>query len=172
MAVGERAKASRAICQAVMGLTAFQKAHAVFVFVGMPGEPDTDALIDEALAVGKRVCVPRCGVKPRMDAVPILSRADLRPGTLGIPEPPADAPAAAPEEIDLALIPCLSAGRDGSRLGHGAGYYDAYLAGRRMQKICLCFEVLVRDSVPMMPLDIWMDAVITEKGIDTREGTI
>jgi len=160
-----RAAASRAIREAVLALPAYQAARTVFIYVSMPQEPDTLPLIDRALRDGKRVCVPRCGEKPRMDAVLIRSRAELRPGALGIPEPPGSAPAAAPSEIELALVPCVAAGRDGSRLGRGAGYYDAFLAGQDIKKVCLCFEGLLADDIPMTEADVLMDAVVTERAV-------
>ena len=84
----------------------------------------------------------------------IRSRQELRPGRLGIPAPGPEANAVPPAEIDLALIPGVAAGRDGSRLGHGGGYYDAFLPETRAKKICLCFEKLLTDGIPMDETDV------------------
>ena len=45
------------------------------------------------------------------------------------PEPVPEARLIRPEEIDLAVIPCLSCDGKGRRLGKGGGYYDRYLEG-------------------------------------------
>ena len=158
----ERAENSAAIRDRVLALEAYRQARTVFLFVSMPLEPDTAALISRALADGKRVCVPRCEKPPRMEAAAIRSRKELLSGRLGIPAPGPEAEAVPPQEIDLALIPCVAAGRDGSRLGHGGGYYDAFLPETRAKKICLCFDSLVFPSLPMEDTDVWMDRVVTE----------
>ena len=158
-----KAEASRAIERAVLSHPAYRAAETVFVYFSLPSEPDTRGIIAQALRDGKRVCVPRCREKPQMDAAQIHSPREMTLGPLGIPEPPADAPALDPQEIGLALVPCLAAGKNGSRLGHGAGYYDAFLARSRAAKICLCFGRLLRNDIPMTAQDIWMDGVITEE---------
>ena len=86
------------------------------------------------------------------------------PGAYGIPEP-SGGEAVEPRTIDLALIPCMAAARDGTRLGHGAGYYDAFIRNTRMVKWCLCFEALLLNDLPADPWDIAMDAVMTEAGV-------
>ena len=65
---------------------------------------------------------------------------------------------------DLILVPCVAAAMDGRRLGHGAGYYDRFLAGRGAKTFCLCFGRLLREDLPAGPEDIRMDAVVTEDG--------
>lgn len=155
--------ASREIERQVFALDAYRKARVVFIFVSMPGEPDTQSIIRNALKTGKRVCVPRCREKPRMDAVEIVSPDALIPGALGIPEPETNEPAIEPESIDLAIVPCVSASPDGRRLGHGGGYYDMYLSGLRCEKVCLCFGQLLCNAIPTAENDVRMDRVITEE---------
>lgn len=159
-----RTEASAKIMSRVLTSPAYARARTVFVYVSTPQEPDTAALLDAAIRDAKRVCVPRCREKPRMDAVLIQSRADLTPGAYGIPEPPGG-DAISPRAIDLAIIPCVAAARNGARLGHGAGYYDAFLQGTGMKKWCLCFDRLLFDALPTALWDEPMDAVITETGI-------
>ena len=70
-----------------------------------------------------------------------------------------------PKEIDLALIPCLSCGRDGHRLGYGGGYYDRYLNQVKGTLAVLCRRVLMCDEIPIEDHDKNMDFVICEEGI-------
>ena len=103
-----------------------------------------------------------------MQAVRLLSKEELSPGMYGIPEPPADRAAAGEEElsgISLAVVPCLSAGRGGERLGHGAGYYDRFLKGRGMLRMCLCYEALLSEEIPMDADDLRMDLVVSGAGV-------
>ena len=48
------------------------------------------------------------------------------------------------------------------RLGHGGGYYDRYLAGRRVPAACLCRERLLLEKVPQDWNDFAVGFVITE----------
>ena len=147
----------------------WQKAESVFLYVSMWAEPDTRALIEAALSEGKRVYVPLCCPDRTMKAVRIRSLDELKPGTMNIPEPPADNEAAAPGTLDLAVVPCLTASFEGARLGHGAGYYDRFLRLHACPSMCLCYGQLLADALPMEEHDVWMDYVATEAGITARE---
>ncbi len=143
----------------------FQQVDSVFSYVSVAGEPDTRQLIECAWQMGKLVAVPRIipGPERRMEAVPIRSWNDLVPGRMGIPEPKAELPAIDGYKLSLAIVPCVSADRNGGRLGHGAGYYDRFLKGQSMYKYCLCFEKMISESIPMEDTDIPMDKVFSEK---------
>ena len=163
-----RRDASADIAGHVLASAAYIKARTLFVYVSGPTEPDTAGLIAQALRDCKRLCVPRCREKPRMDAVTLRDTGELIPGAYGIPEP-SDGEIVPPREIDLALIPCVAASRNGGRLGHGAGYYDVFLQGTAMTKWCLCFDQLLFDALPAAPWDVPMDAVVTETGVHRPE---
>ena len=167
MTAEERQAASQRITQFVLSACAYGQANTVFLYVSTDREPDTAELIRQAIRDGKRVCVPRCREKPWMDAAELKDPALLVPGAYGIREPKGGI-IVPPEEIDLAIIPCVAADGNGMRLGHGAGFYDAFLSGTGMQKWCLCFEKLLLDSLPAAPWDVAMDAVVTEAGICFR----
>ena len=67
------------------------------------------------------------------------------------------------EKIDMAVIPCVSADREGRRLGHGAGFYDRFLDGVTFPKILVCYKELMMDQVPTEEHDILMDQVICDE---------
>lgn len=138
----------------------FADCESLFIYVSTKREPDTFRIINEALKNGKKVYVPKCGKNHTMKAIRILSTDELKSGYMGIPEPTGTEEA---EKIDLAVIPCISASADGKRLGHGAGFYDRFLESCKATKICLCFEKLLSDNIPMDEYDIYMDKVITEE---------
>ena len=165
----ERRQASARITDAVLNSSLYQRARSVFVYVSMPTEPDTAALLRHALDSGKAVYVPKCCPPHRMEAVRICSLEGLKPGVWGIPEPVRCAETAAC--VDLALVPCVAASRDGRRLGHGAGYYDGWLSRVPAVSICLCFEEMLTDGIPMDARDRWMDYVATERGLFSCKNT-
>lgn len=150
--------ASDRIAAEVLKAPEYVAAESVFIYVSVPGEPGTSDIITDALERGKTVLVPKC-VGDNMLAVKIRSLDDLRPGAFGIPEPIGSK--AWSGGIDLAVVPCAAASRDLNRLGHGRGYYDRFLAGREIFKLCLCFDKLLCD-VPTDGNDIKMNMVITE----------
>ena len=159
-----RRAASASIAGQLIAVPGFRSAGTVFVYLSMESEPDTAPILEAALSAGKRVCVPRSYAPPRMDAVRYTSREELRPGRYGIPDPPPAAAVIPAREIDFAVIPCVCASLNGARLGHGAGYYDAFLGPHpRIETVCLCFGALLREDIPMSPSDIFIGQVISER---------
>ena len=161
-------EASEKIKERVLASPAYQQAGSGFIYVSVDREPDTRALIENAWQSGKAVYVPKCYGRGRMDAVRVWNWDDLVPGAYGIPEPvsvPADGDFPA---LDLALVPCVRATPDGRRLGHGAGYYDRFLRAHPIPCLCLCFHAMLLDDLPTDQLDVRMDAVITEKGLFSK----
>ena len=161
--------AGRAIAANAEGSELYEDANRIFIYVSMPREPRTDEIIEDALRKGRQVYVPRCikGPEHLMEGVRINSLDDLEAGFYGIREPRRCAEAAneeicAPEELDLAIIPCISAWTDGSRLGHGAGCYDRFLAHCTCPKMILCFEKMLDARIEMDEHDIYMDILVTE----------
>ncbi len=159
---------SRLIAEQVLASEEYRSAETVFVYRSMREEPATDALIAQALADGKTVCVPLCLPETRMDAKRIAQDSEWRSGPFGILEPLPEAETVPPEEIDLAIVPCVACDARGNRLGHGAGYYDRYLTGTRCFKMALCFDRLILGNIQTDREDVRMDAVITETQIYRR----
>lgn len=155
-------RASTQITEKVLGSREFAICERLFIYVSTAGEPDTEEIIRTALKAGKRVFVPRCTGPGTMEAVEIADfDEDLAPGTMGILEPK-NGRRADPREIDLAIIPCVAAAKDGVRIGHGAGYYDRYLAETGCYKTVLCFSELIMEELPAEKYDIKADRVITD----------
>lgn len=145
----------------------FQQVDSIFTYVSTESEPDTSTILETAWQMGKLVAVPRClpGSEHLMEAVQVTSWEDLEPGRYGILEPKQDLPVIDAYKLALGVIPCVSADRFGHRLGHGAGYYDRFLAGQGMYKYCLCFEALMSEEVPVDQFDLPMDRIFTEDRI-------
>ncbi len=157
--------ASNEIQRLVKDLPEFRKASFVFTYVSVNNEPNTYGIIAAALNQGKRVCVPKCYGKGRMELREITSLSDLRPGFYNIPEPKDSCPYIRSDQPDLCIIPAISCSHSGLRIGHGAGYYDRFLQDVSAPFIALCFEKMTSEEIPVEPHDITMDMVITENGI-------
>lgn len=156
---------SQSICQKLMRLEAYQKAEAVFCFVGMGREIDTQPILEDCLKRGVRLAVPRCYGKGVMKALEIYTLDQLRPAPFGLLEPEDTAPVMAPEAIQFAVIPCLAATLTGYRLGWGAGYYDRYLVGNTFPKALLCREKMLVEGLPVENHDIPIETLVTERAV-------
>ena len=163
-----RTEANRRIAALTLSLRAYRNAGTVCCFVGTAREIDTRPILENALNAGKRLCVPRCDAPGEMTMREIAALDQLSPGTMGILEPSADAPVTAPENIDFAVLPCLSCDIRGNRLGYGGGYYDRFLRAYHGAAVLLCRERLLQPAIPMESHDIAVPCVLTERRLYTR----
>lgn len=86
--------------------------------------------------------------------------------------PPELAASAVPEgELDALVVPGLAFDASFGRLGYGGGYYDAFLARLLASRAgappflvgaCFDFQLLEAGAVPAGPLDMPLDAVVTD----------
>ncbi len=151
-----------AIAAKALALDAWKQAKSVFLYISIGREVDTRGLLAAALKQGKTLAVPLTFPGGKMDARVIQSLAELKPGRMNIPEPVQSAPVLLPKEIDLIIVPCIAADRQGYRLGYGGGYYDRYLESTESSTVCLCRQQLLQDSLPHDRFDRCVDRVITE----------
>lgn len=149
--------------QAFLALPELVRASTVMLFYGVKQEPDTRGLIEELLFRGKTVALPVCLPGRKMEARIVRSPDDLKPGAYGIPEPDEDCPVVERGKIDLILVPNVCCDRYGYRLGHGAGYYDRYLAGYSGVTAALCPEQWLQEELPRDEFDLPVRLVLTEQ---------
>jgi 5-formyltetrahydrofolate cyclo-ligase len=163
----EREAASATICRSVGELGEFSVSETVMLFASLPDEFDTLPLIRQALAMGKRVFLPKVDVAERKLLVcQLTGLGALRTGHYGVPEPPADR-LADPSLLHFILMPGLAFDLYGNRLGRGAGYYDRLLAAPRLQaKLCgAALSVQVLPEVPVDVKDQPVHMLVTELGV-------
>nr|WP_325247187.1 5-formyltetrahydrofolate cyclo-ligase [uncultured Oscillibacter sp.] len=160
-----RRESDQAIAAHLTAMPEYQAAGTIFCFVGTPHEIDTRPILKNALAAGKRLCVPLCTGPGMMELRQITTLSQLTPGAYGIPEPPEDAPTVSVDETDFAILPCLTCNHLGHRLGQGQGYYDRFLAHYRSGAVLLCREKLIREEIPLEPHDYPIPWVLTERGL-------
>lgn len=182
---------SIALTQELVKHPLWREARGIAAFVGVRNEPDTAALLERSLAAGKVVWLPRLTEGGSMRFWPCADFAVLLPGRMGLREPPIVEEgllAPGPEHgVDLVLVPGLGFGRDGARLGFGAGHYDRAFASRRegtvvMPTLCgVCFTDFLdplgpgepgepggpgAQPIPMLEHDLHMHYVATEFGVE------
>lgn len=157
------ASASAALCVRVRASPLWQTARAVLLFFPLPSEPDISPLLDEALASGKLLALPRFNATTNTyEPVQVRDLArELVTGPFGVREPTADCPLVTMNRLDLALVPGLAFDARGDRLGRGKGHYDRLLAGFPGRTVGVTFDFQVVAQVPVEPNDIVLDAVVT-----------
>ena len=158
-------ESSRAIAGHLLAMPEYQEAGTVFCFVGTDREIDTRPILEDILTAGKRLCIPLCTGKGIMELRQVTDLRQLVPGAYGILEPPADSPLVSVDEVDFAVLPCLTCNHLGQRLGRGGGYYDRFLSHYRGGTVLLCREKLIREEIPLEPHDYPVPWVLTERGL-------
>ena len=159
-----RAAVSEAICRRAGALVREQGARTVSAFWPLPGEVDLRPLLRQLRASGVTIALPVTlsapGEAPRLE-----HRAWTGPlvaGRFGVQEPPRDAPLVPSERVDLALVPALAVAMDGTRLGYGGGFYDAYLAETGALRLAVVASACVVPSLPAEPHDARLGGFLTE----------
>ncbi len=162
----EYARQSAQIAAQLLGLPEMDRPGCVHAYWPMVErrEPDIRSAIAQLRAQGAEIALPLTpDVRvPVMYAVRYDGRAPTPEPPWGIPRP-AGCERVAPDCIDAVIVPMLGGGRDGRRIGHGTGYYDAFLQGMRALRIGITYAACLLDSVPSEPHDIPMDILVTEQ---------
>lgn len=160
-----RAEYSERITRHLLAWPVFERAQSVMAYVSFRSEVDTKNLLPVILSHKKRLYLPRCGKKGRMDAVETPDLFALVPGMLSIMEPCPSLSAANKHEIDLILTPGLAFDWTGARLGWGGGYYDRFLSDYHGMTCGLAFSVQIAQKLSRAGHDIDVQALATELGI-------
>lgn len=139
---------SDAVTARVLASSWWRDASIVCLYLAMPKELQTRGLLEAAFANGKKVLVPRITGKAATDMV-VLEAASLKDvdafplDKWDIPDPPdvyLDGPRCGSPRADwrqlvpdLVLVPGVAFDAHCNRLGHGKGYYDAWISQLRAQ---------------------------------------
>lgn len=134
-------------------------ARSVGLYLSLPEEPGTAALIDEGLRRGMIVALPKVEGE-MMTYRRVESREELAPGAFGLMAPGDDAPILPPASLDLIVAPGVAFDRMGNRLGFGRGFFDKALADFEGALIGLAWPEMMVDRLPVDPWDKKMRQVI------------
>jgi 5-formyltetrahydrofolate cyclo-ligase len=184
----ETEASNKKIFRQLLNLEEYKKAKTIFTYISINKEPDTTEIIKSALADKKTICAPtihpnlsssgltrgsltqhKASAEPpnlrQMKPKKINSLEDLTEGDYNIPEPNQTCKEVPKSEIDLAIIPCVTADKEGYRLGYGGGFYDKYLADADFVKVLIIRKKQMIENVPREPHDVKVDIIVTEDRI-------
>ncbi len=122
----EKALKDRQLIDQLTRSAIYQKAQTIATYLAFEHEVDTQLLIAQAQADGKRVLVPKTYGQGQMIFV-AYDKEDLVPTKFGLLEPRSEL-AVPKSEIDFIHVPGVVFTNAGYRIGYGGGYYDRYLA--------------------------------------------
>ena len=163
----EYARRSRRIVERLWGLPEIQAAQAVHCYwpLAERREIDTRPFIDRLHAAGRTVALPVVTSfeksAPAMAARRYEGRTCLCENRWGLAEP-AGTEAVPPGTLDAVVVPAFGAGRNGHRIGHGRGFYDAFLAAVDAPAVCLVYGACLTERIPAEAHDVPMDVIVTE----------
>ncbi|MCP3937101.1 MAG: 5-formyltetrahydrofolate cyclo-ligase [Actinomycetia bacterium] len=158
----------REVNNAVIGsLEGFLDAHdgLVLSYFSMPSEIDLARLLERP--DGDRIFVTRT---PDRGPLTVHHASDqMETHRYGFKQPTVEARPVDPGTISIALVPGVAFGHDGSRLGHGAGYYDRLLPQLSTGAflIGISWSATTVDALPMDQHDVHMTHIVTESGVRT-----
>jgi len=168
----QRAHAALAVAKHIAATHWLAPGKRIGLYASMPQELGTGPLIELAQQRGCRIYLPRITHfrSRRMRFVPLGT--STRQHDFGMHEPEGDAWIGA-RFLDTIFCAGVGFDRRGARLGHGAGFYDRALAFRHSRQhwqgprlVALAYSFQVVPFIPVTEHDVFMDFIVTERGID------
>lgn len=161
----EKDKNVKTLKEKLFSLKEFKNAKCVMFYVSKHYEVDTHNMIDESIAMGKKVVVPITLKEEKILKPSELKdrEKELIKGHYGVHQPGEEHIRPVPlEEVNLIVVPALAFDRSGHRLGHGGGYYDRFLekVPPAILTVGLAFNFQVVDELPKHTTDIPIDKIL------------
>jgi 5-formyltetrahydrofolate cyclo-ligase len=162
-------RASASVARRVIELPVLERANRIAAYRALRGEVSCDPIVQWAWHSGRRVYIPVTQPPRTMTFARWRDGDRFRTSRFGIDEPLSDARHVAARRLDVVLVPLVAFDRHGTRLGHGAGYYDAAFAFRRLPRrtrpvlVGLAHEFQEVDHLDAHEWDVPLDFVITPR---------
>lgn len=147
-----RLRESALICRHVLDWPVYRDAGVIAGYMPLPWEADVTPILEDALASGKTLLLPRVEDDCRMTLRRVERLDRLVANRWGLAEPPEDAETVPASDVRLMLVPLEAIDEAGMRLGKGGGYYDRLLrdTGATSLGIALSWQRVAR-----VPADAW-----------------
>ena len=166
----ERDEKSRAICDLLIKLIKdprYSEVRTIFSYRGTWDEVNVDAFNNWAEVQGYRVAYPISLPNGIMKAAVPAEKNAWHRAAYGILEPVMEnSTILEPEDIDLVIVPCVAFDEYGNRCGHGAGYYDRFMACMSPESLIMAaFEAQRLEKLITEETDIPVRTILTEAGV-------
>ena len=159
MTEGQIVSASARLGEQFRECELYKNAKTIYGYLPYNQEVRTVAMLEKALADGKKVAVPKCyGEEMRFIYLDDLTQVEK--GYANIPGPIADEPVA-DDETALVLMPGLAFDPQGHRIGYGGGFYDKFLAKEPSHPtLALCYDFQMLPPLETEAHDLPVDVVL------------
>ena len=160
MTEGQIVSASARLGEKFRACALYKNAKTIYGYLPYNQEVRTVPMLEQAIADGKRVAVPKCyGQDMRFIYISDFEK-EVAPGYANIPEPIADGPVA-DDTTALVLMPGLAFDPQGHRIGYGGGFYDRFLADEPDHPtLALCYGFQMVEHLETEEFDIPVDMVL------------
>jgi 5-formyltetrahydrofolate cyclo-ligase len=161
--VTERAAEAIKACALLERQAVWRSAKAILFYAPLADEPDLWRLVEDSLATGKVVALPRFHPEQGAYVACLIKQAgpDLVAGKFGIREPRESCPIIPLNRLDFVLVPGVAFDLNGHRLGRGKGYYDRLLAMSAGSTCGVAFDQQIVSQVPSEPHDVRLSCILT-----------
>jgi len=141
----------------------WKSVRTILFYAPQPDELDIWPLVQDSLAAGKIVALPRFdSVAGKYAACRIQDfTSDIRVGQFGIREPGDHCAPVPLDKLDLILVPGIAFDVRGHRLGRGKGFYDRLLASVLGITCGVAFDEQIVERIPVEAHDIRLNHVLT-----------
>lgn len=161
LTASEIARRSKSVQQFVLDSKEFKSAKTIGAYYAFGSEVRTDIIIEQARSLGKKIALPSVEGNS-LTFYELSSGKYLVKGRFGIMEPLPYGPL---DRIDLLVVPGIAFDKKGHRLGYGKGYYDKFLARKKIASIGLGYSFQLVESLPIGEYDKKLDAIAMEDGM-------
>lgn len=159
MTVEQIAEKSEKLKAMFLASPQYLQAKTVYGYLPYNQEVRTVPILQQALADGKQVAVPKV-YGDEMKFIVLTNFDRLEKSAFGIPEPIDDAPMA-DDPTALVLMPGLAFDQEGHRIGYGGGFYDKFLACEPDHPtVALCYDFQVLEKLETEAFDVPVDCVL------------
>jgi 5-formyltetrahydrofolate cyclo-ligase len=165
MTAETRRAASRKMWDQLYATALWEHCEVLHAFLPQLREPDTLALVSQALAQEKKVITSVVVGNGVLEHVWLEDVHSTRLNRWQIPEvEPHKRRPADPAEAQLLLVPGLAFDRSGNRVGFGGGFYDRFLSSvPHIPRLGVCFQYQWLEQIPAEDHDIPMHGILTEQ---------
>lgn len=163
----DRCRMDDTIYRHVCAMPAFMNSQTIMLYLALPQEVQTAALLAECRRKAKQVAVPVVTRQGLVAAKLQPGETKLKAGPFGILEPAPGATIFSPDDIDCVLVPGVAFDHRGARLGFGKGYYDRFLCRLPASaQVCgLAFSSQIVEHVPESPHDVRVRWLVTDQDV-------
>ncbi|MBR6477683.1 MAG: 5-formyltetrahydrofolate cyclo-ligase [Lachnospiraceae bacterium] len=157
----EQTRAEVLITERILGHQWFYLSDVILAFVSYGSEIRTGQILNEALAKGKKLFLPKVTGHDEMKFYRVTSLSELREGYKGILEPDGTSEVYAYDsegaKKTLMIMPGVGFDAYGNRLGYGKGFYDRFLEGKdelQIRSIAIGHVCQKTEKIPSDPKDV------------------